>query len=261
MRRHLEVSGKVRNLQGCRVSRPTTLPRRLLASSPYPLPPRSENNRDELKLRVEDQEWVGCCVGEGVTSAMEAALKRIGVEIHLSALWIYYLTRKAEGTPPNEDSGCEIPNAVRVAEDVGCALDVSWPFVADRYSEEPPTELQREAATRRLLLDFECDTDEETKYSLVQGFPVVCGYDVPKNQMTAESQRSGLVHRALEGEGYAGGHCVLIVDYDDEKNCGAGDVGAWLCLNSWGEGYGDGGYFWLSYACRPRDRFTFRRVA
>ena len=37
-----------------------------------------------------------------------------------------------------------------------------------------------------------------------------------------------------------GGHCVSCIGYDDDK-------GAWLCKNSWGEQWGEGGYFWVKY--------------
>lgn len=47
-------------------------------------------------------------------------------------------------------------------------------------------------------------------------------------------------------------HEVIIVGYDDGydtsqfRSAPAGD-GAWLCRNSWGEEWSDGGYFWVSY--------------
>jgi C1A family cysteine protease len=52
------------------------------------------------------------------------------------------------------------------------------------------------------------------------------------------SYRSG-VYRHVSGN-QAGGHCVSIVGYDDAQAC-------WICKNSWGTGWGDGGFFRIAY--------------
>jgi C1A family cysteine protease len=52
------------------------------------------------------------------------------------------------------------------------------------------------------------------------------------------SYRTG-VYRHVTGN-LAGGHCVVLIGYDDAQGC-------WIARNSWGAGWGDGGYFRIAY--------------
>jgi C1A family cysteine protease len=233
--------------------------------------PRRVDLRPLYDLKVENQRDLGSCTGESVTSALEAALVASSLasdnppaHVQLSPLWLYAKSRLYEGTPLTEDSGCALRDVIKVAAKQGCALESSWPYDPEKYDVVPPGALDFEAAYYKALFYFACGSDFAAMASLAQTFPVVFGMDIYDSQLTAESMATGRISKALDGEVRSGGHAMLKVGYDMDMEIGAGTAqahkGAWLVLNSWGEDVGEGGYFWVSFACRTRDCWTVRRT-
>jgi hypothetical protein len=83
----------------------------------------------------------------------------------------------------------------------------------------------------------------EVQTSLRNDGPTYFRYNVYNDFFTFwDSGSPGQVY-VNTGGGYAGGHAVLIIGWDDNK-------GAWLCKNSWGETAGPNGdgTFWIAYS-------------
>jgi hypothetical protein len=62
---------------------------------------------------------------------------------------------------------------------------------------------------------------------------------------------TGVYHKTALAGNNPGGHCVLIVGYDDTPG-----VQAWICKNSWGPAFGDAGYFRIGYGEAEIDYFA-----
>ena len=79
------------------------------------------------------------------------------------------------------------------------------------------------------------DNVDAIKAALLEYGPLVTTFDVYDDFFY---YRSG-VYEHVWGS-YAGGHAVCIVGYND-------DPGYWICKNSWGNGWGDNGFFNIKY--------------
>ncbi|MCP4293625.1 MAG: T9SS type A sorting domain-containing protein [bacterium] len=77
---------------------------------------------------------------------------------------------------------------------------------------------------------------EQIKQALQTG-PVCTG-------ISATDAFEGYSNGCFDQYGQSINHLVLIVGYDD-RSCD--DQGAWLIKNSWGPGFGQGGYIWVQY--------------
>ncbi|WP_230631614.1 C1 family peptidase [Sphingomonas sp. Leaf37] len=77
--------------------------------------------------------------------------------------------------------------------------------------------------------------------AIAQG-PVVAGMEVYEDL----SGYIGGIYRKVVG-GFRGHHAVCVVGYDDADGC-------WIARNSWGTGWGEGGYFRIAYGeCKIDD--------
>ena len=78
---------------------------------------------------------------------------------------------------------------------------------------------------------------DDLKGALAQSNPVLLSFRVDS---AWQKHRGPGVFDHLEVQLKWGGHAMAIVGYDDRKQ-------AFRVINSWGKGWGDGGYVWLSY--------------
>lgn len=100
----------------------------------------------------------------------------------------------------------------------------------------------------RLISDGNSDIEkiQIIKKSLSEKKPVVFGFfDYPESFSRAASQSDWYDDGSRNG---SSGHAMVIVAYDDDHENPAGiEPGAFLIQNSWGTGWGWGGYIWVNY--------------
>jgi C1A family cysteine protease len=109
--------------------------------------------------------------------------------------------------------------------------------ITETPSEKAITQAKKHIITRycNLTLDTELT---ELKFSLSKGIPFIFGIMVPKSFYLTPA--SGVVTMPSPDEARLGGHALLAVGFDDEKQ-------HFIVRNSWGEEFGDKGYCYIPY--------------
>lgn len=160
----------------------------------------------------------------------------------LSAYSLAYAARVfVVGAQPASDPGFLNADLASAIETWGISRAAFWPDDEDHYARPPDERAVEDAASRRGLLALPLPTLRHLKASLAQGFPVVVGFALAESAESAEAARAGHFATPSPADPIVGAHDALAVGYDDER--AQVDV-----KNSWGNGWGDGGYGTLEYA-------------
>lgn len=190
---------------------------------------------------VYDQGQLGSCTANGIGAALEFDLKKQGMEDFMpSRLFIYYNERVIEGTV-DSDAGAMIRDGVKTVNSLGVCPESVWAYNIGQFTEKPSDEAYKVAINNKALAYHRVPRDlPHMKAVLVSGLPFVVGFSVYSYFESQEMADKGVLDIPSPDETLLGGHCVLVVGYDDAKGC-------FKVRNSWGPNWGLNGYFWMKY--------------
>jgi C1A family cysteine protease len=190
---------------------------------------------------VWDQGQLGSCTAHAVGAAVEYARMQRHLEDFMpSRLFIYYNERAAEGTVTS-DSGAMIRTGIKVVARQGVCHEALWLYDVDRFALKPPVGCYEEAAGH-LVTSYQRVPRSlpQLRGCLAAGHPVVFGFSVFSSFEGPQVAETGIASLPGQDDELLGGHAVLAVGYDDKTRM-------FLVRNSWGESWGQAGYFEMPY--------------
>lgn len=199
---------------------------------------------------VEDQGSLGSCTAQSVVGMMEYMMLRAQVRhLDLSRLFLYKVTRKLMGW--SGDTGAYLRTTLQAAANFGVPPERHWVYDVSRFEEEPDAFHYAYASNFQSLNYTRIDRSGSgrevralLKRFLKAGLVAAFGFPVHSSL-----RQDGDVPFPTSDDPQQGGHAVLAVGYDDDYRVAGEEsgTGAIVFQNSWGRGWGAGGYGFIPY--------------
>lgn len=185
---------------------------------------------------VKDQGGCGSCVAFGTVATLEHVTRFTrgtpSLPMDLSEAQMFYCWGKAAGATCG--SGWFPEPALDAARDKGVTFDDYFPYTAGdqacNVNADWPNHLCKATSWTSLTNNIAGMKQYISQYGSI----TACFYVY----QDFFSYGGGVYHH-VSGN-LAGGHCVVLVGYDDALGC-------WIAKNSWGPGWGTGGYVKIGY--------------
>ena len=193
---------------------------------------------------VYDQGQLGSCTANAVGSALEYDGMLDGAEaVTPSRLFIYYCERQIEGSLGKGDTGAFGRDGFKAARRYGTPPETDWPYDITKYADDPPATAWTDAAAHKLEKSYKSVTRSVNQFKQVLSNKqtIAFGFSVYDSFESADVAKTGIVPMPTQDEQQIGGHEVLAVGYL------ASEPNYLLVRNSWGEGWGLGGYFLMPW--------------
>jgi hypothetical protein len=194
---------------------------------------------------------LGSCTANALAFAYEFDEHGLSDErFRPSRLFIYYNERAMEKSIAN-DKGAQISDGVKTMEKEGVCPENMWPYDIAKFADRPPQTCYEDAQLHKVTHAKSIQqTIPQLKAALVETKrPFVFGFVVYASFETKEVAANGVMPMPAEDEKKLGGHAVAAVGYDDGRQ-------AFIVRNSWGDGWGDGGYFYMPYSFISSDHLA-----
>lgn len=195
-----------------------------------------------LVNEVENQYNFSSCTANAGTSALELMLNLKGYSLDLSRMFLYYYEKELSGLPGDQGA---FPRSIGDAlTKYGTCYESTWDYTQAHLLAVPNDTAVAEAENFKILSYAQITGDvlPQIKTSLAQNIPVLLTMYVHPEffKLTGPWQTHNWNYTTSQSNPLQGLHEVLVIGYDDASN-------RLLIENSWGPGWGDGGFFGLLY--------------
>jgi C1A family cysteine protease len=191
---------------------------------------------------VYNQGKLGSCTANAIAGAyqFDEMKENEKDQITPSRLFIYYNERVIDGTV-GQDSGAQIKTSVESITKYGTCSEQLWPYDISKFADKPPEECYTQAENHKCVSAKRVkQTLNDMKQCLIDGYPFVLGFIVYPNFESWETALTGKVSMPNLDDTPLGGHAVMVVGFNDKDK-------VFIVRNSWGEEWGDNGYFYMPY--------------
>ncbi len=208
-------------------------------------------NRTTAKMPDRfDQGQLGSCTANAWCGVVAYCLLNGHVQnkvkvspLPFSRLFVYYNERVIENSV-SQDSGAEIRDGIKTIANQGVCTEKSWKYDVNKFAKKPSPSCYKTALNFKALAYKRLDNTnlQQLVNCLQTGMPFVFGISVYSSFESAAVAKTGIVPMPdIKKEKLLGGHAIWAIDYDLEQK------GFW-CVNSWGNGWGVDGLFFLPEA-------------
>lgn len=194
---------------------------------------------DNISCPVLDQDNLGSCVANASYILFYILSKQ---NITLSRLTLYYICRALDGSCSTDDTGTYLTTALKSIDQYKLCNEYLWEYNIDNFATLPPAEcfidtyLLNNYTYTRVTQDINDITD-----CISDGYPIMIGIEIYSSFESSDVDSTGIVPTPNRSkEEFLGGHCMLIVGFDNATQY-------FKVLNSWGTNWGSSGYCFMSY--------------
>lgn len=189
---------------------------------------------------VYSQSSSNACTAHALVAALDVLHDRAGQSKRFSRAWVYWWSRFKNGRP-GQNVGINADDFVWALQTKGAVLESQWPWA---NADMPPPHIESQTG-QITVLPTHASVDN-IRRKLCLGVPVIACIDINSHFYALAGAKDWRKHDWDTSGLTLYGHAVCVVGYDDA-------AGRLLVENSFGSGWGDGGFFGIPYE-------TFKRV-